>query len=262
MIEGYRCAIVTGGGTGIGRGVVQALVNAGAKCVITGRRQEPLAAVARELGPDSVSTVTADITEPEDRSRVVAHAVETFGRLDILVNNAGITAVAPILDYSLEDWRRVMATHVEGSFFLSQLALEHMARQRYGRIVNIGSVYGSLGLNNDYYGDRLPWGLDGRGPVREVAYSAAKGAVLQLTRELATAVGRWNITVNTVTPGIIPVASNPMADEVLDRLAKMTPLGRVGTTADIGAAVAFLASDAAGYITGAELRVDGGWSIW
>lgn len=132
-----------------------------------------------------------------------------------------------------------------------------------GRIVNIGSVYGSLGLNNTYYGARLPWITDGnRGPVREVAYSASKGAVLQLTRELATALGPWNITVNTVTPGMIPVAAIPMAEDIRDRLSGMTPLGRVGLPSEIAPAVWFLAGPGASFITGAELKIDGGWSIW
>jgi NAD(P)-dependent dehydrogenase (short-subunit alcohol dehydrogenase family) len=138
-----------------------------------------------------------------------------------------------------------------------------MRDAQWGRIVNIGSVYGSLGLNNDYYEGRLPWDTPGgAGPVREVAYSASKGALLQLTRELATAVGRWNVTVNTVTPGMVPVDAIPMAPLIRHRLEAMTPMRRTGTPSDIAAAVRYLVSEEASFVTGGELRVDGGWSIW
>lgn len=260
-----QVAIITGGGSGIGRAIVEEFARNGIDSVIAGRRAEALEETRRELedAPGSVVPIVADITNPDDRERLVAACVQQFGTVDVLVNNAGATATSALADYSVKDWRTVFETNVEANFFLSQAVAPIMRDHGGGRIVNIGSVYGSLGLNNTYYGARLPWVTEGdKGPVREVAYSASKGAVIQLTRELATALGPWKITVNTVTPGMIPVAANPMADDILDRLMAMTPLGRVGLTSEIAPAVLFLAGPGASFITGAELKIDGGWSIW
>jgi NAD(P)-dependent dehydrogenase (short-subunit alcohol dehydrogenase family) len=202
-----RSAIVTGGGSGIGQAIALELTAAGVNCVIAGRREEALAeTVGRNAGPGRIVHIGADIRDPGDRGRVVQAAIAQFGGLDILVDNAGITSLTPMLEYTVEEWRNVFATHAEAAFFLAQAAIPELRKSSQARIINIGSVYGSLGINNDYYGDGLPWdNASGSGPVREFAYAAAKGAVLQLTRELATAVGRWGITVNSVTPGMIPV---------------------------------------------------------
>jgi len=258
-------AIITGGGTGIGRGIVEALAGAGVDCLVAGRRREPLdEAVAALAGsPGAVVAVVADVTEESGRAAIADACLQRHGSIDVLVNNAGATATAPLLDYEEADWERVFATNVAAAFFMAQNVLPAMRDARWGRIVNIGSVYGSLGLNNDYYEGRLPWDTPGdAGPVREVAYSASKGALIQLTRELATAVGRWNITVNTVTPGMVPVDAIPMAPDIRRRLEAMTPMRRTGTPADVAAAVRYLASEDASFVTGTELRVDGGWAIW
>ena len=260
-----RSAIVTGGGTGIGRGIVEALAGAGVHCVIAGRRREPLddATSALAGSPGAVVAVVADVTEEAGRAAIAAACLDHNGSIDVLVNNAGATATAPLLDYEEADWEHVFATNVAAAFFMARAVLPAMRDARWGRIVNIGSVYGSLGLNNDYYEGRLPWDTPGdAGPVREVAYSASKGALLQLTRELATAVGRWNVTVNTVTPGIVPVDAIPMSPDIKQRLEAKTPMRRTGTPADVAAAVRYLVSEEASFVTGAELRVDGGWSIW
>lgn len=260
-----RVAIITGGGSGIGRAIVEEFARNGVDTVIAGRRVETLEETCRILHDCSANVVpvVADITNPEDRERLVAICIERFGTVDVLINNAGATATAALLNYTVEDWRKVFETNVEASFFLSQVVAPIMRDHGGGRIVNIGSVYGSLGLNNTYYGVRLPWVTEGnRGPIREIAYSASKGALLQLTRELATALGPWNITVNTVTPGMIPVAAIPMAEDIRASLSAMTPLGRVGLSSEIAPAVFFLSGQGASFITGAELKIDGGWSIW
>jgi NAD(P)-dependent dehydrogenase (short-subunit alcohol dehydrogenase family) len=260
-----RTVIVTGGGTGIGRGIVERFAARGDRVIVAGRRSEPLEQTSRELAelPGDVVPVIADVTSGDGRATIVKVATAGNGRIDILVNNAGITAMSPLLDYTVEEWRAVFLTHAEATFFLAQAVAPVMRNAGTGRIVNIGSVYGSLGLNNSFYGDSLPWETSGdRGPIREVAYSAAKGAVLQLTRELATALGRWGITVNTVTPGMIPVDAIPMPEATRDRLVAATPIGRVGTPADIASMVEYLAGPEASFVTGAEFKVDGGWSIW
>jgi NAD(P)-dependent dehydrogenase (short-subunit alcohol dehydrogenase family) len=214
-------------------------------------------------GPGRLIAVPADIRNPADRARIVAAAIEQLGGLDILVNNAGVTSLTPLLDYTVKEWRNVMETHAEAGFFLVQAAIPELRKSTQARIINIGSVYGSLGINNDFYGEGLPWdNARGAGPVREFAYAATKGAVLQLTRELATAVGRWGITVNSVTPGMISVDANPMADATRERLSRSTPLGRMGRPEEIGVVVRFIAGAGSSFMTGSEVRVDGGWSIW
>lgn len=258
-----RVAIVTGGGSGIGRAIALDLANAGVNCVIAGRRIGHLDETLALAQPGRIATIAADIREPNDRQGIVDFALETFGQLDFLVNNAGVSSKAPLLEYSLEQWRTVYTTHVEGAFFLSQAALPALRKSDQARIVNIGSVYGSLGINNDYYGGALPWDNEkGSGPLREFAYAASKGAILQLTRELATAVGRWGVTVNSVTPGMISVDARPMPEATRGRLSKMTPLGRVGQPEDLTSAVRFVVGKGASFMTGSEIRVDGGWSIW
>jgi len=259
-----RSAIVTGGGSGIGQAIALELTAAGVNCVIAGRREEALAeTVGRNAGPGRIVHIGADIRDPGDRGRVVQAAIEQFGGLDILVNNAGITSLTPMLEYTVAEWRNVFATHAEAAFFLAQAAIPELRKSSQARIINIGSVYGSLGINNDYYGDGLPWdNASGSGPVREFAYAAAKGAVLQLTRELATAVGRWGITVNSVTPGMIPVDAIPMPEATRERLSRMTPIGRVGKPEEIATVVRFVAGAGSSFMTGSELRADGGWSIW
>ncbi len=207
--------------------------------------------------------VPADVSVTEDRERIVKETLNRFGRLDILVNNAGTSANAPLLDYTVSDWRRIMETNLEACFFLAQQAIPAMRDQGYGRIVNIASVYGSLGLNHAFYVDRFPPD-EGRGPVRQPAYHSSKGGLLNLTRDLAIAVAPWGITVNAVSPGMFPSEGSDkvLTPEIIARYVACTPIARFGEPREIGYAVKFLASEDSSFITGAELRVDGGWSIW
>jgi NAD(P)-dependent dehydrogenase (short-subunit alcohol dehydrogenase family) len=256
-----RVAIVTGAGTGIGQAIAVRLAEAGIRCVIVGRREEPLQDTASR-DPERMLPVSADITDVADRARVVAEASEKFGRIDILVNNAGVSAIAPLLASDERAWRRVMATNVDAAFFMAQAVLPFMRKREWGRIVNIGSVYGALALNPSLYDS---FGDDPElGPRRQPAYHTSKGALLNLTRDLAAAVAKWKVTVNTISPGMIITDQSRglLSDAVKRKLREMTPLGRFGEPAEIAHAVHFLASDEAAFITGTELLVDGGWSIW
>jgi NAD(P)-dependent dehydrogenase (short-subunit alcohol dehydrogenase family) len=261
-----RVAIVTGAGTGLGRATAQVLLESGIDCVLTGRRREPLeeaASSAVATGGAETLLVPSDVALEDDRERIVHETLERFGRIDILVNNAGVSGQAALLDYTLEDWRRVMATNVEACFFLAQLVLPAMRERRYGRIVNIASVYGSLGMNASLYGGLMAPD-EGRGPGRQPAYHSSKGALLNMTRDLAVAVAPWGVTVNSLSPGMFLTeqAEKIVNEDVISSLSAMTPVGRFGEPREIGYAVRFLASEEAAFVTGAELVVDGGWSVW
>ena len=258
-----RVAIVTGAGTGIGQAIATGLAQAGIRCVIVGRRQEPLdETVARSPESGRITAISADITDDTDRERIVTETLRSHGRVDILVNNAGISSIAPLLAADEAGWRRVMATNVDAAFFMAQRVLPSMRGRQWGRIVNIGSVYGALALNPAFY-DSFTDDPE-FGPKRQPAYHTSKGAILNLTRDLAAAVAKWRVTVNTVSPGMIITDQSRglLSEEVKRKLCDMTPLGRFGEPEEIAHAVRFLASNEAAFITGTELLVDGGWSIW
>jgi NAD(P)-dependent dehydrogenase (short-subunit alcohol dehydrogenase family) len=258
-----RVAIVTGAGTGIGQAIALTLAEYGIRTFIVGRRPAPLQeTVARSPKANAIVARSADITDAADRNRAVRAALDTFGRVDILVNNAGVSSIAPLLSSTEEEWRRVMATNVDAAFFMSQAVLPSMRERQWGRIVNIGSVYGVLALNPALYDAFTDEGAPG--PKRQPAYHTSKGAILNLTRDLAAAVAKWGITVNTVSPGMVITEQSDglLSPEVERKLCDMTPLGRFGKPEEIAYAVRFLASDEAAFITGAEIRVDGGWTIW
>jgi NAD(P)-dependent dehydrogenase (short-subunit alcohol dehydrogenase family) len=260
-----RVALITGAGSGLGRATAEVLAQRGYRCVLAGRREAAILQTADAIAASGgfAEAVVADITEADDRTLLVERCASAFGRLDVLVNNAGISHQAPLLASTPEDWRRVMATNLDAMFFLAQAALPAMRAQRFGRIVNIGSVYGSLGMNAQLYGTMLP-GDTPQGPTRQIGYHTSKGGVLNLTRDLAIAVAPWGVTVNCISPGMfLTEQSKAVVDaDVIAALVGMTPMGRMGDPAEIGHAVAFLASDEAAFITGVDLKVDGGWSLW
>ena len=258
-------AVITGAGSGLGQATAQVLVESGIRCVITGRRREKLEETAQIIAdPDRVLVVQSDVTVPEDRKRIVADCMKKFGRLDILVNNAGYAKDAPLLAYGVEMWREVMNTNLDSCFFLAQEVIPHMRDQKWGRIINIASTYGALALNNDLYTPMFAKDNGDLGPTRISAYHASKGGLLNLSRDLAVAVAAWGITVNSISPGgfLVEKHVEGIPEEVLRKGQAMIPLGRYGEPREIGYAVRFLASDDAAYITGINLLVDGGFSIW
>jgi NAD(P)-dependent dehydrogenase (short-subunit alcohol dehydrogenase family) len=232
--------------------------------VVVGRRRDRLDETAALIADrDRVLLIEADVTDAADRARICEESLHAFGSVDILVNNAGISAPGPLLRYTEEDWDRIFKTNVDACFFLAQAVIPHMKEAGFGRIVNIASVYGSLGLNAALYAGLHPEEVAG-GPTRNPAYHSSKGALLNLTRDLAIPVARWGITVNAISPGmfITEQSRGIVNEEVIANLSRMTPMGRFGNPREIGHAVKFLASDEASFITGANLVVDGGWSIW
>jgi NAD(P)-dependent dehydrogenase (short-subunit alcohol dehydrogenase family) len=281
-----RTVIVTGAGSNLGRAMALRLLHDGFRCVLAGLDHAQLKQTVQLSGANSprAAVIECDIRDPKDRTRLVAAAVEQPGKLFGLVNNAGIVRFRPLLEETLEDWRVTFETNLEAAFFLSQLAIAEMRGQRRGRVVNIASINGIVGINNQGRGAILPETSEGdHGPVRGSAYASSKGGLIQLTRDLAVAVGPWGITVNSVSPGTIPPKdlealktdetpgssgkrfselTEEAKREVFDALALQTPLRRLGTAEDIAGPVRFLFSDDAAYITGANLVVDGGFTAW
>jgi NAD(P)-dependent dehydrogenase (short-subunit alcohol dehydrogenase family) len=244
-------ALVTGAGRGIGLGIAERLCAAGASVVIGELAPERGAEAAERLMGLGCRAAShpLDVTRPADCAAIVAFTLATCGRLDILVNNAGLFILKPSADMPEADWRVQVDVLLNGVFFMSQAAGQAMmVSGRGGSIVNIASIGGMGG-----------W------PMRS-AYNAAKAGVITLTQVLATEWAQHNIRVNAVSPGVtrtemLDVAIKQGAAS-LERYSRRTPMGRVAEVREVADAVCFLASDRASYITGVNLRVDGGWVPW
>jgi NAD(P)-dependent dehydrogenase (short-subunit alcohol dehydrogenase family) len=246
---------VTGGGTGIGRGISRALAEAGARVVIAQRRAEKahaMAEVLRSAGFDAMG-MSADISRRADVRELVARTLERWGRLDVLVNNAAITgmpAIAPFLECSEEQLDRIVEVNLKGTFICSQEVARVMVRQGGGSIIHISSVAAFAAQEG------------------ASVYCATKAGIVGLTRAMALELAPYGIRVNCVAPGDILVeTTEALLDELKARglsghYARRIPLGRRGAPEDIGPAVVFLASDDAAYITGTTLVIDGGFLIY
>jgi NAD(P)-dependent dehydrogenase (short-subunit alcohol dehydrogenase family) len=247
MLLKDQVAIITGAGRGIGYGIAERFLLEGATVVIAEKVAERGAEAAQSLG-DRALAFEVDVTQPEQVRAVVSEVTKRFGRLDILVNNAGLFILGRAEEQPPEDWRVQVDVMLNGVFFCSQAAAVPMIKQGKGAIVNISSI-GGLG------------GWPMRGP-----YNAAKAGVINLTETLATEWAQHGIRVNSVAPGVIRTDMMDVAIKAgtvrLDQYENRTPMGRVGEVREIAAAVTFLASDRASFITGTTLRVDGGWAAW
>jgi 3-oxoacyl-[acyl-carrier protein] reductase len=248
-LEG-KIAIVTGagrGGRGIGRGIALALAQAGARVVITSRSNiadaEAVAEAVRETGRTALA-ISCDVSDAASVESLFATVKEQLGRVDILVNNAGITRDTLLLRMSEDDWDGVLDANLKGTFLCTRAAAKLMLKQKYGRIINITSVNGQVGSPG------------------QANYSASKAGMIGFTKSVARELASRNITVNAVAPGFIDTQMTDfVSGDSREKLLEKIPLGRFGSPEDVGAAVAFLASDAASYITGQTLTVDGGLTV-
>lgn len=247
-----KTAIVTGGGRGLGRYMAEALSDAGASVVICSRKIEPLEEVREEIlaRGGKAHSVECDVTEPEDVEKVVREAEEAFGEVDVLVNNSGATWGAPAAEMPLEKFDQVVQVNVRGTFLMSQTVGRRMIEAGTGgAIINISSIAGLLGGDPDY--------------MQTVGYNTSKGAIISMTRDLATAWAPHGITVNAIAPGWFPTRmSGGLIENFEDKMLSGIPLHRFGNPEDLKGVVVFLSSPAASYITGQTLAVDGGTTAW
>lgn len=242
-----RAALVTGGAKGIGRAVCLALAEKGMDIAVnfagSAAAAEETAAACRALGVRAV-TLQADVRRPENCQKLVEDTVAALGRIDVLVNNAGITADTLMLRMTEADFDNVLATNLKGAFFCTKAASRYMMRQRYGRIVSISSV---VGLH---------------GNAGQTNYAAAKAGLVGLTKSVAKEYAARQITANVVAPGFIDTdMTAAMPESARAAAAASIPAGKVGDARDVAAAVAFLAGEQSGYITGQVLCVDGGMGM-
>ncbi len=238
-----KVAVVTGASQGIGRETALALVAAGAKVAAAARNEEKLAALVSEISAagGTALAVKMDVADAEQVKAGFKRVVEKFGRLDILVNNAAITRDGLAIRMKVEDWEAVLRTNLTGAHLCIQQALPTMMRARTGRIINLASVVAQMGN------------------AGQANYVAAKAGLIGLTKAVAIEIASRNITVNAVAPGFVETPmTDVLTDEMKEELKTRIPLGRMGSARDVAAAIVFLASDEAGYITGHVLDVNGG----
>jgi NAD(P)-dependent dehydrogenase (short-subunit alcohol dehydrogenase family) len=243
-----KTAVVTGGGRGLGQYMAEALSDAGASVVLCSRKKEALDEVKAEIegrGGKALS-LACDVTDPEDVDRAVAVTEEAFGAIDVLVNNSGATWGAPAEEMPLEKFDQVVRVNVRGTFLMSQAVGRRMIeRGEGGRIVNISSIAGLIGGDPEY--------------MQTVGYNTSKGAVISMTRTLATSWAKHGINVNAIAPGWIPTKmSGGLIEQFEEKMLGDIPLHRFGNPEDIKGAVLFLASPASAYVTGQTVVVDGG----
>jgi NAD(P)-dependent dehydrogenase (short-subunit alcohol dehydrogenase family) len=245
-----RVAVVTGASSGLGVTFAEGLAAAGASIVIAARRTDRLESLRTSLEERGTKTlaVECDVSKEASVDGLVRATLERFGRVDVLVNNAGVARVKPALDESPEEFRSVLETNLVGVFTCAQRFGRVMVENRKGSIVNVASILGIVGL----------------GLIPQASYTASKGGVVNLTRELATQWARLGVRVNAIAPGWFP---SEMAHDVVETedgqkfIRRRTPMGRAGKPDELLGALLLLASDASSFMTGQIIAVDGGWTI-
>jgi 3-oxoacyl-[acyl-carrier protein] reductase len=238
-----RVALVTGASQGIGRACALRLAQSGATVALAARNQEKLDQLAADIASKggTVAVFPFDVADEDQIKSGFKAAIAQFGKIDILVNNAGITRDQLVIRMKRADWDSVINTNLTSAYLCIQQAIGSMLKQRWGRIINVTSIFGQMGQ------------------AGQANYAASKAGLIGLTMAMAREVGSRNITCNAVAPGFIETAmTSVLGDDFKQNAMKMIPLGRIGTTEDVAGAVAFLASDEASYITGHVLNVNGG----
>ncbi len=239
-------AIVTGAGQGIGRSIALGIAEEGGEVVVAEINQETGAQTTREVENrgGKAMFVAVNVADPTSVQNMMSRVLGAWKRVDILVNNAGFDRGAGLLKVKEEDWDTVVGVHLKGAFNCIQAVAPHMIENRYGKIINISSMWGKSGA------------------VSEIAYSSAKAGVIGLTKSVARELGRYQINVNVVLPGMIltPTISK-MAEKYQNRIIENTPLGRIGQPEEVAHVVVFLASNEASFVTGAAVEVSGGWNM-
>ena len=241
-----KTALVTGASQGIGEAIAKLLALQGARVVVAARNEEKLKALAAyiDAGGGCARPLALDVSQPETFGERLKSLPADFGEIDILVNNAGITADNLLARMSLDDWERVLRTNLTGAFALSKEVIRGMMKRRWGRIINVSSVVGMMGN------------------AGQANYAASKAGLIGFTKSLARELGSRNITANVVAPGYIETAmTEALPEAAKEALTGSIALKRLGTVDDVAAAVLFLASEEAGYITGHTLNVSGGLYI-
>lgn len=238
-----KTAVVTGAAQGIGRAIAESLAQAGADIAVAdldpGRSLETIEAI-EQLGRRALN-LKVNVADSSDAKAMVEQVLKAWGKIDILVNNAGITRDGLLLRMKEDDWNLVLQVNLNGTFHCTKAVLQPMTKQRYGRIVNIASIVGVIGN------------------AGQANYAASKAAVIGFTKTVGREYASRNVTVNAVAPGFIDTAmTHGLPVDVKDTLLKQIPLGRLGTPGDVAAAVRFLVSEEAAYITGHVLHVNGG----
>ncbi len=238
-----KTVLITGGSRGIGRAMVYAFSKAGYNVLLNFNKSENIAnEIAREL--PNVKVYGADVADQQSIMNMVEYTNQVFGGIDVLINNAGISCTGLLQDLSIDEWNRLIAVNLTGTYNLCKAVLPQMISKKAGKIINISSVWGITGASN------------------EVAYSASKAGIIGLTKALAKEVGPSNIQVNSIAPGII--MTDMISDYSMEELNAITdeiPLGRIGSSEDVAKTALFLASEDSDYITGQVISPNGGWVI-
>lgn len=255
-----KVAVVTGGVSGLGRQMAEGMAEFGSNLVIASRRVQKCEEVCREFrekyGVDAIA-LKLDSTIEKDIINLISKTIDHYGKIDILMNNVGGAIISDTISTTLKDWNHIMNLNITSTFLCCREAGKYMIERRYGKIINIASVYGFIGSDPRNYVDT---GL----PREALSYCTSKGAIINITRDLGVNWAKYGITVNAISPGGFETeATNDMLNDYCrKKFNYIIPLERMGSDDDLKGAAAFLASDASKYVIGQNIVVDGGWSVW